>query len=1188
MKVDPCCLTRCKASSIFLKNCGATGNWLRVAFLRKGYTLRRAIFSAIAALFLAGAAQAQIKTIVTDHFRVHYTLGAEGTARRVAETCEEVFPTLAAAYDYYDDFRTIHVIVLDNSDVLGNGWANYYSNTMAIWATSLDFELRGSHDWIKNVVTHELTHIITLNKARKKWPFQFALLSVSRFDSNPDITFQFPLYHLNTPRGWTEGIAQYGAQKFGYDSWDSHRDMLLRMAVLEDDLLSWEEMGTVWDRMGKFYGEFVYNQGYAMMVYLHDQYGAEKVDELTHQVGSMSFDPAIRRVLGISADQFYADWVAFLAENYGRLESEIRGQGFFEGEPLDEVNEGVLEYHPALSPDGKKLAYLTSEKQDYGITVLKIYDFETRKKTELKNWIDTRISWSPDGEEIVFVRNKGGFNDLYIYNLAEDKERRISARLRAKDPSFSPDGQRIAFVHNEDGTNNLGLIARDGTDLVYLTNNNDATQYMGPRFSPDGEWLLFSVFRGEDRDIAMIRADSPPRPKVFEKAEKKKKSEDEEGEEETIDVFPDTVAFAHPDSSGFRAVVASPADERDPHWLPDGSGFVFSSDQSGIFNIYRYRLENDEVEQLTNVIGGAFVPTVAADESVVYSGYQSNDYSLYRFEMGEFERDAHFEPVVMHDYRSIFDGPKLADQFQTATYRGRNVLRYIPILQVGPTYVGNTFGLNQASGGLQFSTGDMLGGQELTAWGIVGKNMRNATDLNTDVGFFYERRLRPQVGNNRTFNPSFYIAGRRREIDNLLKASQIDTLEIEETDLYPVPVDSVTSLLIPDVRQYVYQGTSRQDLFKTTLGQLAVGVDVPLTRRAELNALYIWRDYAEGWTLRRFRSQNQIYLVQYGVDISASLDPSLLAQDTLLVNNEDPLEFYEDLSFFRTHMLSMAWRYRKINPTANRLISPSGRAMALVYRYLMPTVADSLTEQIPTDGVPRDQFVGVERRMRVNEYVAAYNERIRLPFANSLNIELIGAYKNARLKPRFIEDGGFLEGRYYWPLRYYIGGRNFLSGYPYFTDWGTKLLYARVGYGFPILKRISSRFINFNFSKLHGELFAEAGVVGNFSRFEDIDFWQGKRWRSRPNIDQFLTDVGGELRLQLFTFYRIPMFAYFQVARPIPSSRVKRLWITRLPNGSLEECAPTAEGCFRSLTVRDSEGDLDEIDDWRFYFGFGL
>ena len=318
--------------------------------------------------------------------------------------------------------------------------------------------------------------------------------------------------------------------------------------------------------------------------------------------------------------------------------------------------------------------------------------------------------------------------------------------------------------------------------------------------------------------------------------------------------------------------------------------------------------------------------------------------------------------------------------------------------------------------------------------------------------------------------------------------------------------------------------------------------------------------------MRRFRSQNQIYVGQQKYsdsdttmyDVSAILDPALLAQDTLLVNNEDPLKFYGDLSFFRTHMLSMAWRYRKINPTADRLISPSGRAMALVYRYMMPTVADSLTEQTPADGVPRDQFVGVERRMRVNEYIAAYNERIKLPFANSLNIELIGAYKNVRLKPRFVEDGGFFEGRFYWPLRYYIGGRNFLSGYPYFTDSGTKLLYARVGYGFPILKRISSRFINFNFSKLYAELFAEAGAVGNFSRFEDIDFWKGKPWRSLPNTDKFLTNVGGELRLQLFTFYRIPMFTYFQVAHPLNRDRVS------------------------------SGEDAPLIDKWRYYFGFGL
>ena len=127
------------------------------------------------AVLVPRPAVAQFQTISTDHFYIHFMSNASGTARRVAETAEEVFAPMAAAYDYYEDYSPIHIIVVDTSDRLGNGSADYSTNTIIIWATSLDIELRGSHDWIKNVLTHELAHIMTLNKARKKWPFQFAL-----------------------------------------------------------------------------------------------------------------------------------------------------------------------------------------------------------------------------------------------------------------------------------------------------------------------------------------------------------------------------------------------------------------------------------------------------------------------------------------------------------------------------------------------------------------------------------------------------------------------------------------------------------------------------------------------------------------------------------------------------------------------------------------------------------------------------------------------------------------------------------------------------------------------------------------------------------------------------------------------------------------------------------------------------
>ncbi|NKB67034.1 MAG: hypothetical protein GKR89_08235 [Candidatus Latescibacteria bacterium] len=1094
-------------------------------------------------------AQAQVQTISTDHFRIHYFAGAQGTARRIAEVAEEVFPSLAATYDYYDDFTPIHVIVVDNSDVLGNASADYYSNTIVFWSTNnLDYELRGNHDWVKNTFTHELAHIITLNKARKKWPFQFALFSVSRSDENPDISFSVPLLNINSPRWWAEGVAQYATERLGFEAWDAHRDMLLRMAVLEDDMLSYEEMGSTANRTGKYYGEMVYNQGYALLLYIHDQYGREKVEALTHHIGTLSFDPAIRQTLGISADQLYADWKRYLKTHYQQQAGEIRGDSFFEGEPLHPLNEGILEYFPSYSPDGRKLAYVSSEKRDFAIPYLKIYDLESGRKKTIKEYVDSRISWAPDNSEIVFARNKGGLNDLYVYHIESEKMQRISARLRAKDPAFSPDGQRIAFVRNEDGTNNIGLINRDGTDLVYLTNNNDATQYSAPRWSPDGEWLLFSIFRGEDRDIAIIRADSPPRPKTYGLRKR-------EQVPDSLKVFPDSLAFPAADTSGFRALLSSAADERDPYWLPDGTGFVFASDRSGVFNIYSYDMDSERVEQLTNVIGGAFSPAVSPQGDIVYAGYHAMDYSLYQFKPGFYKQQALFEPVAMRDFQSVFQGPKLSEEFTVGRYSGRNILNFTPIFQIGPTFVGNTFGLNQVSAGVQFSTGDMFGGQDLTAWGVVGKNTREETDLNTDVGFYFERRLRPMVGNNRSFNPSMYVGYRRREIDNMLKSATANADTVQASTLFPIPIDAQTALLIPDAQQYIYEIDSRRDQIKDIYETASVGINMPLTSRQRLTFQYSLRDYDENWSLQRFRQQSKVFIVQDidgdgqgDIDITSALPEALVAQDTLLVNEDDPQAFYGNLDFYKSNDITLAWSYSKSTPKANQRINPTGRGISLIYRYLQPTLADSLAQLTAPDVTTRDLFGPSKKQFRVNEYIVSYVERIGLPFDNSLSFSAIGAYRNIKLKDSFIEDGGFFEGRFYWPLRYYLGGLNFLSGYPYFARSGSKLAYGRVSYSFPIIQRLNMRFLNFTFSQLYAELFAETGAVGNFDNFDAGNF----------DRDDFLSDVGAELRLQLFTFYRIPMQAFLQVAHPLDR---------------------------KALQVN---ADDPLIDRWRYYFGLGF
>ena len=1086
------------------------------------------------------AASAQLMTIVTDHFRIHYSSNTVGTARRVAETAEEVFAPLATAYNYYDDFSPIHIIVIDNSDRLGNGSANYYSNTITIWATNLDSDLRGSHDWVRNVLTHELAHIITLNKARQKWPVQFALLSVTRFTSNPDVRFEIPLYHLTAPAWWSEGIAQYATHQFGYETWDTHRDMLLRMAVLEDDLHSYTEMGGLQNRGGGYYGELVYNQGYGLLLYIDETYGREQVEALTHHTGRLSFDAAVDKVLGISAGQLYDDWVQHLEKRYGERATRI-APSLFEGDELADLNQGFIEYYPSFSPDGKKIAYVTSEDRDFPIPKLVIHDFETGETKRLDGFTDTRVSWSPDSREIAYVRNKSGFNDLYIYDLEADEETRISARLRAKDPDFSPDGERLVFIHNEDGTNNLGLIDRGGTNLAYLTNHNDGTQYSAPRWSPDGEWLLFSIFQGEDRDIAMMRAASPPLPKELGIRDRTL-----DDIPDSLRVFPDSLAFPHADTSGFRAVLASKADERDPFWLPDGSGFVFSSDRTGIFNIYEYRLATGEVEQMTNVLGGAFTPTADSTGRIAYSGYHASDYSLYEFHRGDYAQEAQFETISERDYQSVLDLPSISDEYDTQRYGGRQILGVVPTLGIGTTAFGNAFGLNQAVAGVQISKGEMMGGQRLTASAQVGKNFTESTDLNTDLSVFYRQSLRPVVGNNRSFNPSFSISFRRREIDNLITSRQTTSDSTAMGNLVAV-VDSSDLIIIPDADRYTTQTLRRGDLLKRVFATVNVGIGLPMTRRQRVSLRYGHRDYDESWELQSVTSRVQAQVLQDGLDISDDVPEELTDQLVTFVDPISPQNLYSGLDYFSSHEFAIGYVFQDWQRRADGPMNPAGRALSMSFRYWLPTVADSLSQRTPADGVPGNQFAPVQRRLRINEYLGSYVERIGLPFSHTLSLQAFGGYRNLRLKPSVVPDGGTFEGRFYWPLRYYIGGLNFLSGYPYFTNSGSKLLYGRVGYRVPLIRRLNRRLFNLTFSKLYGELFAEAGAVGNFEGLDAGDF----------DTDDFLTDVGGELRMQVFSFYRISMTAFFQAAHPLNRDRV------------------------RSTTGLS-------IDSWRYYFGIRL
>lgn len=541
------------------------------------------------------------RTITTEHFEVHYHQGEEWTAREVARVAEEVHPYLTAVYNYEPKDK-VHFIIKDTDDY-ANGATYYFDNKIEIWATNLEFGFRGTTKWIQNVVIHEYAHMISLHVGFKFGghvpALYFQMIDFEK-EKRPDVLTGYPNRILSypfagsiTPNWFAEGVAQYQSPQKHYDCWDTHRDMILRCAVLEDKMLTYDEMG--------FFGhtsmgnEQVYDHGFGLVSYIVERYGPETLQEIMRNMSSvyrLSFDSAIKKAVGIDGRQLYGDWTNWMRQRYSKQAAEIEAH-LCAGRELSRA--GYMTIEPAWNSDGETVVFLSNKKSDFSGTSLYRIARDGTEMKRLKGGVDSRAVFSPDGTRLVYARKRkmdrfGSVqNDLYLYDIATKKEKRLTNKLRASSPQFSPDASQIVCVLNQDGTHRIALMDIDGGNLRVIYGEEKGTQLYSPQFSADGSRILFGIFEGSNRNIAMVASDG----------------------------------------SGFHYLLDTPHDERDARCLPDGSGIVFASDRNGVFNIYSLDFETDRITQLTNVIGGAFMPDISpVDGALVYSRYAAYGYGI--------------------------------------------------------------------------------------------------------------------------------------------------------------------------------------------------------------------------------------------------------------------------------------------------------------------------------------------------------------------------------------------------------------------------------------------------------------------------------------------------------------------------------------------------------------------------------
>lgn len=597
-------------------------------------------------------------TIESEHFQIHFQEGNDRTAQQVSRIAEEVYKPITELYQFEPNTQ-VHIILRDRQDY-ANGAAYFYDNKIEIWVSALDSPLRGTTDWFRNVITHEFTHIVQVQASMKRdrkvpgWYLQWLEYENVR---RPDVLYGFPtglvsmpFLSINMPAWFSEGTAQFMRAGIHYDRWDSHRDMILRLRMLSNTTLSLTQMGN-FSSNTSLENETVYNQGYAFSLWMAEKYGEEILGEITRNMsikGVNRIEKGIELATGIPGDALFETFVEERTAFYTKAVENIKMPV---ADTLQDV--GFANFYATFTPDGRAFGYLSNLGRDYYTMrmVMDTLDAELSahtlfegplnsqhsahhhqmghnhsvclQATPVLNIVHDAFDFSPDGNKVVYAARRlnargESFKDLYLFDLVNGERRKLfnleiaekkTENARIFSPTWHPtDPNRVAALQVSDNTLNLVEVdlEKNESTIQPLSQFSHNEQLFRPQWHPDGTKIYFAYTDGAAREIRMLDLGSMRIERILGGGSQK-----------------------------------TAVDYRDPVISPDGKHLYYAADHHGIFNIYRVEIDRKgkvqptTSKQLTNVMGGAFMPDINQQGDLIWSEYTYDGYKLLRAKVSD-------------------------------------------------------------------------------------------------------------------------------------------------------------------------------------------------------------------------------------------------------------------------------------------------------------------------------------------------------------------------------------------------------------------------------------------------------------------------------------------------------------------------------------------------------------------------
>lgn len=451
--------------------------------------------------------------------------------------------------------------------------------------------IRPSFGQTQHVLGHEMVHA-----------FQYNIVKTDDFLSFNNL--------VNVPLWMVEGMAEY----LSLGRYDAHTAMWMRDAVLSKDF---PLIKNLYKR--KY---FPYRFGQNFWAYIGGTFGDDKIKPLFYETLRWGLKQATNTVLGVKLDSLSKCWKKTNEQYYQQFlvgrDTLPTGEVIF-----DKKNAGTMNVSPVVSPDGKKMIFL-SEKNVVSMD-LYVVDLETKKMKQIasksmSNHIDaidafeSAGTWSPDSQKFAFVVFKNGKNQLAIVDVKKKKVTKIiniPGLQSFSYPSWSPDGKTILLLGQKEGQSDLFLYTFKTKKIKQLT--NDFYAEMQANWSPDGKKIIFTTdYYYVNRSLYPVKyhigiLDLTTHKKYYPQ------------------IFPG-------------------ANNMNPQFDKNAENVYFLSDYDGFRDLYRYNFSDNQIYRMTRFFTGIsgitkYSPAFTINytqNKIVYNYFGNHQYQLVQSDIKDF------------------------------------------------------------------------------------------------------------------------------------------------------------------------------------------------------------------------------------------------------------------------------------------------------------------------------------------------------------------------------------------------------------------------------------------------------------------------------------------------------------------------------------------------------------------------